>query len=204
MELPGENPMLLAKPFKSVALISLLCLPLTALADWQLDGGNSSVQFVSVKKSTIAETHHFKGLSGKISDSGNANVDIELASVETNIPIRNERMQKMLFDTAKYARAAITAQVDAEQLKALAPGKSLSVTTDLSLDVHGAQKTHKAQLQVTGLENGGLLVTSTAPIVINAGDFQLLEGIEKLREIAGLDSISPIVPVTVKLVFTKQ
>lgn len=196
--------MLFAKPFKSIALMSLLVLPLSALADWQLVGSDSSVQFVSVKKSTIAETHSFKGLSGKITDDGKAEVGIELASVETNIPIRNERMQKLLFDTAKFARAVISAQVDTDQLKSLTPGKTMAVSADLDLDVHGSQKTEKAQLQVTGLENGGLLVTTTAPIVINAGDYKLLEGVEKLREIAGLDSISPIVPVTVKLVFTQQ
>lgn len=190
--------------FKHLALASLMLLPVSALADWQLVGNESSVNFVSVKKSDIAETHHFKGMSGKISDDGAATVKIDLASVETNIPIRNERLQKMLFNTEEFASAAISADVDAAKLKSLAPGQTFAVDTDMTVDIHGTQHSEKAMLQVTGLENGQVLVTTSAPVVINAGKYQLLDGIEKLREVAGLDRISPIVPVTVKLVFAKQ
>ncbi|WGL17344.1 YceI family protein [Microbulbifer bruguierae] len=196
--------MIVNTSLKSLLLASLLVLPLSALAGWQLDGDDSSVQFVSVKKSSIVETHHFKELNGKISDDGKALLEIALSSVETNIPIRNERMQQMLFNTAKFASATINATVDTAKLKSLAPGKTMPVSSDLSLEIHGSQKSYKADLQVTGLENGGLLVTTTAPIVVNAGDFKLLEGIEKLRQVAGLDSISPLVPVSVKLVFKQD
>ncbi|WOX05400.1 YceI family protein [Microbulbifer pacificus] len=190
--------------FKSLALASLLALPVSAFADWQLDGGASAVNFVSVKKGTLAETHHFKGLSGAISDAGKALLEIDLASVETNIPIRNERMQQMLFDTAKFAKATISTDVDVATLKALKPGQTMAIDVDVTVDVHGQQKAEKAALQVTGLEGGKLLVTTSAPILLNAGNYELLEGIEKLREIAGLDSISPIVPVSVKLVFAQK
>ena len=189
---------------KSIALASLLALPVSAFADWQLAGDDSSVNFVSVKKSTIAETHFFKSLSGSISDSGDAKVTIDLASVETNIPIRNERMQKMLFETAKFAEATVSTSVDAAKLKALKPGQTMSVDADVSVAIHGESKTHKAKLHVTGLEGGSLLVTTKAPILLNAGDYKLLEGIEKLREVAGLDSISPMVPVTTSLVFEQK
>ncbi|MCK7597423.1 YceI family protein [Microbulbifer sp. CAU 1566] len=187
--------------FKSLAIAALLALPVSAFADWQLVGDDSRVNFVSVKKSTIAETHHFKGLSGSISDDGKAELSIDLASVETNIPIRNERMQKLLFETAQFAKATISASVDAAKLKGLQLGQSMSVSADVTVDVHGQQKTEKADLQVTGLAGNQVQVTTNAPIIVNAGNYKLLEGIEKLREVAGLDSISPIVPVTVKLVF---
>lgn len=191
-------------PFKSLALASLLALPVSALADWQLDGGASAVNFVSVKKGTIGETHHFKGLSGAISDAGKAQLDIELASVETNIPIRNERMQQILFDTVKFAKASISTHVDVAPLKALQAGQTMAIDADVTVDVRGHQKTEKAALRVTGLEGSKLLVTTSAPLLLYAGNYQLLEGIEKLREVAGLDSISPIVPVTVTLVFTQN
>ncbi|WP_105103939.1 YceI family protein [Microbulbifer pacificus] len=190
--------------FKSIALASLLALPASAFADWQLASGDSSVNFVSVKKTNIAETHHFKNLSGSISDAGKAQLVIDLASVETNIPIRNERMQQMLFDTAKFAKATISADVDMARLSALKPGQTAMINADVTVDVHGQQQTEKAALQVTALEGGRLLVTTSAPILVNAGNYKLLEGIEKLREVAGLDSISPIVPVTAKLVFTQN
>ncbi|WP_299593286.1 YceI family protein [uncultured Microbulbifer sp.] len=190
--------------FKSIALASLLVLPVSALADWQLAGDASSVNFVSVKKANIAEMHHFKGLNGSISDDGKAELTIDLATVETNIPIRNERMQKMLFNTTKFAKATISTSVDTAKLKALKAGQSMAVDADVTVNVHGETKTEKAALQVTGLEGGKLLVTTSAPIIVNAGNYKLLEGIEKLREVAGLDSISPIVPITAKLVFTQN
>lgn len=192
------------KSFKSLALLSLMALPLSAFADWQLEGGDSSINFVSVKKSTVAETHFFKSLSGTISDDGHAKITIDLASVETNIPIRNERMQKMLFETATFASATLTTTVDAAKLKALKPGQTMALTANVSVELHGEKKTEPAQLQVTALEDNQLLVTTSAPVVVNAGDFKLLEGIGKLREVAGLDSISPLVPVTAKLLFKQN
>ena len=43
---------------------------------------------------------------------------------------------------------------------------------------------------------------STAqPVLLRAADFDLVAGLEKLRGIAGLDSISTAVPVTVRLVW---
>jgi len=77
---------------KYVLPLALALAAPAALADWQLDNGDSTLDFISVKKSTVGEVHHFKQLSGSITDAGQASVDIELASVETNIPIRNERL----------------------------------------------------------------------------------------------------------------
>ena len=191
-------------PFKHLALASLMLLPVSALADWQLIGNESSINFVSVKKSQIAETHHFKGLSGKIADDGKASVKIDLASVETNIPIRNERMQQMLFDTAKYASASINTQVEVDKLMALKPGQTMTIDSKVTVDLHGQQQTEPATLQVTGLQGDRILVTTSSAILLNAGNYQLLEGVERLRKIAGLDSISPIIPVTAKLVYAKN
>ena len=41
------------------------------------------------------------------------------------------------------------------------------------------------------------------PIVINAADFELTAGIERLREVAGLQNIATQVPVTASLVFSR-
>ncbi|OQX14641.1 MAG: hypothetical protein BWK73_09005 [Thiothrix lacustris] len=47
-------------------------------------------------------------------------------------------------------------------------------------------------------------VTTVAPIVLNAADFDLAAGLTALREIAGLTSISNAVPVTFFLSFVKR
>ncbi|WP_250464078.1 YceI family protein [Microbulbifer litoralis] len=187
-----------------LALTTLLFTTPAALADWKLVGDASQISFVSVKKGTIAETHHFKALEGQIADSGTATLSIPLASVETNIPIRNERMQKLLFETTKYARASVNAKVDAAKLQAMQPGQTATLDAELQLSIHGSEHSEAAKLQVTGLKDNRLLVSTESPIVLNAADFKLLEGIEKLRQIAGLDTISPIVPVSAQLVFAKE
>ena len=187
-----------------LALVALLALPASTLADWRLAGDESSVHFVSVKKENIAEKHYFKSLSGGISDDGQAELTVDLASVETNIPIRNERMQTMLFETAKFAQATISTNVDAAKLKSLKPGQTMAVDADMTVQLHGEQKTETVPLQVTALNGGKLMVSTGAPIIVSARDFKLLEGIDKLREVAGLKSISPIVPVTATLMFTTK
>ena len=86
-------------------LITGLLLSNIALADWQVDNSKSSLHFISVKKNSIGETHTFETLSGSVSTNGDVKFDIDLASVNTNIAIRDERMRKFLFETNQFASA---------------------------------------------------------------------------------------------------
>jgi hypothetical protein len=56
-------------------------------------------------------------------------------------------------------------------------------------------------LTVAKLGRQRLLVTSERPLLLNAADVGLADGVERLREIAGLPSISPAVPVSFVLLF---
>ena len=56
-------------------------------------------------------------------------------------------------------------------------------------------------MTVVAMADGGLLVSSRLPVIVNASDFALIEGIERLRAVAGLPSISPAVPVSFTLRF---
>lgn len=189
---------MLNRYFLSLAL--LVGAP-AALADWQLNNDGSSVDFISVKKSTVGEVHHFKQLSGGITDGGQASIDIDLSSVETNIPIRNERVQKLLFETAKFPKARIHTTVDDKRLKAMKAGETFDTEAELTLSLHDSEKTLKTRLRVVKLAGDRLLVSTADPLILNAGDYRLTQGVDKLREIAGLPSISPVVPVTATLVF---
>ena len=171
-----------------------------ALAQWELDSERSAINFISVKNAAIAESHSFGGLVGYIGESGNVQLNIDLASVETLIPIRNERMRDMLFETATFPNATATASVDKQVLSEVAQGGTVTTEIPVQLDLHGV----KAELQVpvTVLSDGGnLRVVSSRPVVVNAADFKLAEGVEALREVAGLNTISTAVPVTLNLQF---
>ena len=67
--------------------------------DWNLVNEESRINFISIKASDIAEIHTFKELSGSVKNNGQAQVVINLSSSETLIPIRNERMGNLLFET---------------------------------------------------------------------------------------------------------
>lgn len=49
---------------------------------------------------------------------------------------------------------------------------------------------------LTKISDNKLMVSSFQPIIINANEFGLVAGVEKLRDIAGLSSISQAVPVS--------
>jgi polyisoprenoid-binding protein YceI len=184
----------------------LLCLTVllsfNAQADWKLNDDQSSVNFISIKKSTVGEVNHFNSLSGSLKN-GSARVVIDLSSVETNIPIRNERMQKMLFEVSKFSSATITAEIDSSKLDSLKGGERYQENINLILDLHGITNKITATVQVIKLSNSGILVYSVIPVIINASDFGLANGVEALREIANLPVISAAIPVTFSLVFNK-
>ncbi len=191
-----------AKPWLT-ALALALTSPL-ALAGWSLDPAASSLSFVSIKNNTVAEVHHFTQFSGEVSDSGEATLTINLDSVETGIPIRNERMRKLLFDTAKFAQAEVGLQVDMKSLAKLKPGEDLMLQSPISLNLHGLSAELPSDLQVTRLSAHRYRVVTAAPVIVSAGDFALSDGIEALREIAGLKAIGTGVPVSVSLTFTTK
>ena len=173
-----------------------------ARADWALDPAGSHIGFASVKNGVIAENHHFTQLSGGVADDGQATVLISLASVETLLPIRNERMQTMLFEVADYPLAIVTAQVALDDLLALAPGQSLTRRLSITLDLHGRSAPKSLQAKVTRSAENQFEVASLGPVMVNSADFNLEAGVEALREVVGLESIDLMVPVTFALSFT--
>jgi polyisoprenoid-binding protein YceI len=173
--------------------------PSLAHADWALDNDQSRVAFVSTKAGNVAEVHRFGRLTGNLGEDGGFAVDIALDSVDTGIEIRDERMRELLFQTERYPRARLSAQLDMNQLRQIAPGEQGTITAEAELDLHGQRATLTINAAVVHRQDGSLLVSSEEPLVVTASQFELGAGIERLREIAGLPSISPAVPVTFRL-----
>jgi polyisoprenoid-binding protein YceI len=182
---------------------ALLLLARPAHAQWRLDNDASELRFVTTKNTNAAEVQRFTKLTGELSESGAARLMIDLASVETLVPIRNERLQTMLFEIAQFPAAQFDAQVDAKKLAALEPGASFDVELDGKLTLHGKTQDTKAQLRVVRLRDQRIMVTTRAPILVSAAQFDLGAGIEKLREIMALPNIIGTVPVTFALTFQK-
>lgn len=185
---------------KLLVLFPLLLLSLSVNAEWMLQNEKSSVNIVSIKKSKIGEVHSFNRLAGSISDAV-AEVKVDLSSINTNIPIRDDRMKSMLFEVSKYSEARINANISQELISKLKVGNSLQKTTVISVSLHGVTKDVEVVVQIVKLTGESLLVSSISPIIINASDFNLSKGVEALRKVAHLPVISTAVPVTFNLVF---
>ncbi len=179
----------------------ILAAPLS-YAEWTLSP-DSSVKFLSTKNTNITEVHEFTQVSGSVSDKGNAEIAIDLTSVETGIGIRNERMQSMLFNVSDYATATVSADLPETMMLALKNGETATSLLPLTLELHGEKKDIEADVLATAAADGHVIVTTQSPVLVNAGEFKLAKGVEALREVAGLDRITTTVPVTFTLLFTE-
>lgn len=186
--------------FQCLISSGLLIVSATASAQWTLSNEASTLSFVTVKADHVAEVHTFDELSGAIGEDGSVSIEIALASVNTLVPIRNERMQSMLFETDLFPRATITSQINSDGLANMALGSSEEIGLDFTLELHNQSQTYNATVLVSHQE-AGLIATTLKPIVVNAESFDLVAGVEALREVAGLPSISRAVPVSFTVVF---
>ncbi len=174
-------------------------------AAWVLDNSRSSLNYVSTKKGHVMEAGNtFTKLKGRIDDSGGARLVIALNSVDSQVPIRNQRMRQFLFETAQFPTAIFTAQVDSGQLAGLRAGEERLLPISGELELHGKRGRIATQLRVTGLRGGALRADTSAPVILNALDYALGQGIDKLKELARLSAISTSVPVTFSLVFVPE
>lgn len=189
---------------KTLAFLLLAGAALTARADWYLDGESSRLSFISTKNANISEVQRFLVLHGKVDPKGLAEVEVELDSVNSGIPLRDERMRKELFEIQTFPEALITAQIDLRPINDLAPGAQLELRLPLTVNLHGKQHEYNAELLATRLDDRRFQVVTLEPLVIDAADFDLAPGLENLRKVAGLSAISLSVPVGAVLIFTAR
>ena len=162
---------------------------------WTIKSNQSLLNFSSTKNGDIEEKHEFNGITGSVSKTGEVQVTVDLTSVDTNIPIRDERLQKHVFNTEQHPKALITANIDPQLLSVKDKTKT---TIEGTLSLAGQSTDFSAEISVTPAK-GMLIVTTEEPVVLSAKKLGVADGVEKLREIAGLNSISDEVPVTFSL-----
>jgi len=185
---------------KLVILLSGVGFMAPVQADWTVSD-SSRISFVSIKNNRIGENNAFERVSGSISESGQVAVSVDLSSVETGIGIRNERLQKMLFEVASFPTASIDAALSDSQIAALRAGGARAESVSVNISLHGKTVSKTANVSVSS-SGGDVRVTTTQPIVITAQEFGLESGVAALQQIAGLNAISRSIPVTVDLRLT--
>lgn len=180
-----------------VSVVGFFLVSVNAYAiEWVVDPSNSQLNFVSIKKSKVAEVNTFKQLQGSYDSKGQFTLDIDLASVDTHNPVRDDRMKNFLFEVSQFSTATITANIDTTLIDAIAEGANELFVIDAKIELHGVVRPLKLDVLVTRLVGAKLSVVSAQPVIINADDFGLVPGVNKLMELAKLPSISQAVPVS--------
>ena len=118
------------------------------------------------------------------------------------IPIRNERMQKFLFNTDVFPKLTLTSDLS-KQLKSLKKGQSRILKTQADLALNGVNKLISLEVLATQHTNGDIVVASFMPLLINPAAYNFTSGIDKLQELAKLPSITHSVPVSFVLTLNK-
>ena len=176
--------------------------PLTE-GSWTLDNTASSLSFVTVKAGDVGEAHVFKALDGSVAPDGAASLTIDLASVDTEVEIRDQRMRDVLFEVGAYPKAKVSVQLDPTGIAKLNVGESVTQDLSATLDLHGVASEVSAKVRVVRSGADQVLVSTTRPIMLDAGSLGLAGGVEKLRDLAGLPAISNAVPVSFSITFRR-
>lgn len=189
------------RKLKTLALAGMMATlgSFAAAESWTLNGEASRVAFGSVKKDVIGEVHHFTGLTGSVSADGAVALEIDLASVETYIDIRNERMIEHVFK--KTPTAKINAQIDMAEVSSLAVGESAVIDADGILSLVGSELDIYTEMYVLRISPSQVMVSTNDMIMLSMEDVDLMAGIDKLMALAELPGITRVSPVTLRLVF---
>lgn len=170
---------------------------------WALDPAGSRLAYVSIKAGEVAETNRFDTLSGRVAADGTATLDIDLASVNTGVDIRNERMREIFFGVADNPKATVTAKLDPAAFARLDVGQSLTRALTANVTIKGASSDVETEVLVTRVADDRVTVVPTAPVIISTDMFGLTDELGELRAVAQLPSITPAVPVTFNLSFRR-
>lgn len=171
-------------------------------AAWKSVGDESLIAFGSVKKDVVGEVHTFGDVSGTVSEGGDVAIAIQLASVETNIDIRNERMIEHVFK-GMDAVANLTGSVDMDDVNDLAVGATTVTDFEGTLSLAGVSSDIETELFVARLSEDRVLVTTSDLLMLSTADIGVNAGVDKLMELAKLPGITRVSPATVRMVFEK-
>lgn len=188
---------------KNALLTTALACALATSAQaggWVLNGTASHLAFGSVKNDYNAEVHSFLGLTGNATADA-VSVTIDLGSVQTNIDIRNERMQEHVF--SGVLTAELSADLDLGQYDGMAVGESAITEFDGTLKLLGEEVPVFTNVVVYRLGEDNVMVTTNDMVFLATDELGIDGGIDKLQELAGLDSIARATPVTARFVFSR-
>lgn len=178
-------------------VLSAFSLPTLAAGDYMLNSDLSSVSFATIKKQYIVEPASIRTLSGQLSEEGKFSVNIDLKGISTGVPTRDSRLNEIYFESMKYPQVMVSGTVDSKLLS----GAATSTTIPAQVTLYGQSKMVDFPVVIMP-SDGKVMVSSTAPVIINAADFSIpAANLSALSETVGGLSLSDSVPVSLTLLF---
>lgn len=191
------------KSISTILVTTMLILSGTVNANWMVNE-ESEVTYLSTKvfaksAGSVTELNTISGVSGEISADGKASIVLDLTTLETNIGIRNERVQSYVFGIDTFSpKATISAEIaNIDNIE-----NAAKMTIPAMFSIAGQAK--DIELHVIVVKGKDTInVVSYMPTVIKGGDYKMAEGFAKLAELAGLGFIPMDIPVSFNVSFSK-
>ncbi|WP_157980773.1 YceI family protein [Pseudidiomarina salinarum] len=180
-----------------------LSSPAQAELEWKLDENRSVLNFVSVKNDHVAELHRFNELKGELLGE-ELTIQIPVKSLDTQIAIRDERMREHLFNAKEHPFITAKATIPHSSITDIPVLTTVPLEVDFKVFIAGEAQRVNSVVQITRLDVERFLATTAQPVLISTKDFKLVEGVNRLREIANLEAIDYVVPVTFSVQFERQ
>ncbi len=182
-------------------LVLMLTSGVSKAAEYQINQNISTVSFATVKLEYVIEPALIGGLSGKISNSGQLHIEIPIANIETGIGIRNERLNRLFFQSDLFPSVGVSAQIPNALLTSELVVQQLTMPAKVSL----FGQTQEFTFLVNVVKNGDTLsVASAKPVIVSASQFAIpANNLTELAKTVGQIPISATVPVSFSLIFSK-
>jgi len=153
-----------------LTLLLALSWAATALAaDFTIKPSQDKNLVVFTSKATLESFQgKTKQVSGQVScdpaslaDSVTVRVEVDLASLDTGIPMRNKHMRENHLETAKYPKAVFEGgRILEASARTLSPGTTVHLRLAGQFDLHGVKRPLEAPVDVTLAKDGSLQITT--------------------------------------------
>lgn len=168
---------------------------------YSLDSELSALSFATTKLQYVIEPASITGLTGGTDQSGKLKIEVPIANLDTGVPIRNERLNKLFFTSEVFPTAIVEASIPGGILD-----KSLVVTQQtIPAKVTLFGNSQDIQFKVNIVKTNDVLAVSTvAPVIVRGSGFGIpADNLAALAQTVGGISISDAVPVTFSLILKK-
>jgi hypothetical protein len=182
-----------------------------APGDAPADLERSTVQASVIKDKDSANPvvgvmHLSDGAMTLSSPTPSARLSIDIDSLDTGVPIRNERVRKIFFETSGVGWDTIEVSVPAIRPDLLATLRTKrrveQAKVDATLQIHGRKVMTVLTVDASYADDGRLTVKTSSPIQVKISDFALTDNLHRLSAICMHDSIDDLVAVDATLVFS--